>query len=402
MPSPRQGTAAKKDVSFHQTGPGTPAGRYLRSFWQPIFHSEELPVERVKPVKIMGSEYALYRGTDGEPHLIDPTCPHRGARMSVGLVEGSEIRCLYHGWKFDGMGRCTEQPAEPQSFCDKVSIKSYPCRDYIGLVFAYLGDGAPPAFPRYPNFEDFEGFLECDSYVRDCNYFNNLENGGDLTHSGFVHRNNPGSFDGLASSPIITAEESCWGITVSAQWPDRKQQSQIGMPNIFHHKAQPTDPTIAIFREFMAWWVPIDDDSHWQFTVAAVRLPSGKAAEYKERRKARLAKRVGPNRDFVKKILAGELYLDQIDPETVDWVRLQDDVAQAFRPPPSERLGQGDRAVILIRKIWQRELRTLLAGQPLTSWTYDTNELSISRGEEWEAMYGTQLGNGHPAEPQPA
>lgn len=72
MPTPRQGTVAKKDVNFHQTGPDTPAGRYLRSFWQPIFHSEELPAERVKPVKIMGSDYALYRGTDGEPHLIDP------------------------------------------------------------------------------------------------------------------------------------------------------------------------------------------------------------------------------------------------------------------------------------------------------------------------------------------
>jgi 5,5'-dehydrodivanillate O-demethylase len=384
-------TAAKMDVDFHPTGPGTLAGRYLRSFWQPIFHSDELPAERAKPVRIMGSDYALYRGKDGSPNLVDARCPHRGARMSVGNVEGNEIRCLYHGWKFDGTGRCTEQPAEPQSFCDKVTVGAYPCRDYLGLVFAYLGEGTPPAFPRYPNFEDFEGFLECDSYVRDCNYFNNLENGADLTHSGFVHRNNPGSFDGLESSPVVSATESCWGITVSAQCPDRKQQSQIGMPNVFHHKAQPTDPTIAIFREFMAWWVPIDDDSHWQFTVAAVRLPPDKAAEYKERRAARLAKRVGPNRDFVKKILTGELYLDQIDPETVDWVRLQDDVAQAFQPPPSERLGQGDRAVIFIRKIWQRELRALKAGKPLSSWTYDMNALSISRGEEWEAIYSTQL-----------
>jgi 5,5'-dehydrodivanillate O-demethylase len=147
--------------------------------------------------------------------------------------------------------------------------------------------------------------------------------------------------------------------------------------------------------------VPIDDDSHWQFTVAAVRLPPDKATEYQERRAARLAKRVGPNRDFVKKILAGELYLDEIDPETVDWVRLQDDVAQAFQPPRSERLGQGDRAVILVRKIWQRELRALKAGKQLTSWKYDLNELSISRGEEWEAVYSSQLRAERPAEAQP-
>jgi 5,5'-dehydrodivanillate O-demethylase len=235
-------TVAKMDVNFHLTGPGTLAGRYLRSFWQPIFHSDDLPAGRAKPVKIMGIDYALYRGNDGAPHLVDAICPHRGARMSVGNVEGNDIRCLYHGWKFDGEGRCTDQPAEPQTFCDKVSIGAYPCHEYIGLVFAYLGHGAPPAFPRYPNFEDFEGFLECDSYIRDCNYFNNLENGADLTHSGFVHRNNPGSFDGLERSPVVSAQESCWGITVSAQWPDRKQQSQIGMPNIFHHRRNPPTP----------------------------------------------------------------------------------------------------------------------------------------------------------------
>lgn len=391
--------ASTRSTTVHRTGPGTAAGRYLRSFWQPIFHTADLPAGRAKPVTIMGSEYALYRGADGTPHLVDPACPHRGARMSVGTVEGSEIRCFYHGWKFDGLGRCTDQPAEPQPFCDKVAIRAYPCRDYLGLVFAYLGEGAPPAFPRYPNFENVDGFLECDSYVRNCNYFNNLENGGDLTHSGFVHGRNPGSFDGLESSPVISARESCWGITVVAEWPDRKQQSQIGMPNIFHHKAQPTDPSIAIFREFMAWWVPIDDESHWQFTVAAVRLPPDKAEQYKERRKARLAKRIGPNSEFAKKILAGELYFDQIDPETVDWVRLQDDVAQAFAPPASERLGQGDRAVILIRKIWQRELRAFAAGKPLTPWTYDADRLSISRGEELEAMFASQTGR---REAQPA
>lgn len=398
MPSTRTGSARKPALSVHQTGPGTLAGRYLRSFWQPIFHSADLPVERAKPVKIMGSDYALYRGKDGTPFLVDPVCPHRGARMSVGTIEDNEIRCFYHGWKFDGLGRCTDQPAEPQPFCDKVTIASYPCRDYLGLVFAYLGEGAPPAFPRYPNFENFEGFLECDSYVRNCNYFNNLENGGDLTHSGFVHRNNPGSFDGFASSPVISAKESCWGITVAAQWPDRRQQSQIGMPNIFHHKAQPTEPGVAIFREFMAWWVPIDDESHWQFTVAAVRLPPDKAEEYKARRKARLAKRVAPNGEIAKKILAGELYLDQIDPDSVDWVRLQDDVAQAFAPPPAERLGQADRAVILIRKIWQRELKAFQDGKQGTSWTYDLDELSISRGEELEAFYSAQVSS---REPQP-
>src|SRR2546422_7675310 len=44
------------------TGPGTLAGRYLRSFWQPIYRSEDLPAGRAKPIRIMGDEFTLYRG----------------------------------------------------------------------------------------------------------------------------------------------------------------------------------------------------------------------------------------------------------------------------------------------------------------------------------------------------
>jgi 5,5'-dehydrodivanillate O-demethylase oxygenase subunit len=394
------GAVDRRLPDFEHTGPGTLAGRYLRSFWQPVHHAEDIPAGRSKPITIMGTPYTLYRGADGAPHLVDFRCPHRGTQLSTGWVEGDAIRCFYHGWKFDGSGQCVEQPAEPKSFAHKVRIGSYPCRDYIGLVFAYLGEGKPPEFPRYPEFENFEGILELDSYLRECNYFNNLENAGDLTHSGFAHRNNPGSFDGFTNSPVIKAKESCWGVTVSAQWPDQVGVSQIGMPNIFHHKAQPTDPSIAIFREFMAWWVPLDDTSHIQFTVAAVRLPPDKAKQYLERRAQQRAKQTSSSLDLAAKILKGEMYRDEVDPATTDFVRMQDHIAQggqgAIADRRHERLGQGDNGVIQIRKIWTRELRAFKAGRPLKKWIYDPQQLSISRGERWEDRYRVQAGRTSP------
>ena len=33
-----------------RTGPGTLAGRYLRSYWQPVLVSDELPAGRAKPL----------------------------------------------------------------------------------------------------------------------------------------------------------------------------------------------------------------------------------------------------------------------------------------------------------------------------------------------------------------
>ena len=383
-------------LDFHHTAPGTLAGRYMRLFWHPIFHSAELPAGRAKPVKIMNVEYALYRGEDGKPYLTQFRCPHRGLQLSAGWVEGNSIRCYYHGWKFDAAGACTEQPAEPKPFCDKVKIKTYPCQDYLGFVFAYLGEEkeAPP-MPRYPDFENIEGIIEQDSYFRGCNYFNNLENGADLTHSGFVHRNNPGSFDGFNYAPRIEAKESIWGVTVSSHWPDQVGQSQIGFPNIFHHKAQPTDPSLAIYREFMAWWTPIDDENHIQFTVAAVRMPKDKAQQYLERRESRLAKRTLDSNVLADKILRGEMYREEVDPATTDFVRMQDHIAQIGQgrigDHAKDMLGQGDIGIAMIRRLWARELKALAEGKPLKPWHYDPKELEICRGEIWEEKRADQM-----------
>jgi 5,5'-dehydrodivanillate O-demethylase len=380
---------------FHHTAPGTLAGRYLRTFWHPVFHSAELATGKAKPIRIMGVEYALYRGEDGRPHLLDARCRHRGMKLAPGWVEGDAIRCFYHGWKYNSLGHCVEQPAEPKPFTDKVKIRSYPCKDYLGLVFAYLGEGASPPLPRYSDFENIDGILEWDSYPRKCNYFNNAENAADLTHSGFVHRGNPGSFDGFTSSPRMDAQESCWGVTVFARWPDQVRVSQIGMPNVFHHKAQPTDFAIAPYREFLAWWVPVDDESHIQFTVAAVRLPPEKRRQYQERARTRLAKRTLSNTELAEKVLAGELGLDSIDRESTDFLRLQDDIAQVgqgrIADHGDEMLGQSDKAVVLLRRVWARELRAFETGKPLKQWTYDREALDISRGELWEQRFAAGL-----------
>jgi 5,5'-dehydrodivanillate O-demethylase len=367
-------------------------------FWQPVYHGEDLPAGRAKPIRIMSTDYTLYRSEQGKAYLTQLRCPHRGLQLSSGWVEGEAIRCYYHGWKFDGAGRCVEQPAERRPFTDKVTIRTYPCIEYLGLIFAFLSEDeavAPPPFPRYPHFEGFEGVLELDSYFRGCNYFNNLENGGDLTHSGFVHRNNPGSFDGFTNAPSIEARESIWGVTVSAHWPDQVGVSQIGMPNMFHHKAQPTDPSVAIYREFMAWWVPIDDHSHTQFTVAAVRMPKDKAEQYMERRRERLAKRTQSSVELANRLLKGEIYREDIDPATTDYVRMQDHVAQigqgTIPDRDNEMLGQGDKGIVMIRRVWSRELKALEEGRPLTAWRYDPVELAISRGEKWEEVRAKQI-----------
>src|SRR6516164_6446186 len=69
---------------FVHTGPETLAGRYLRSFWQPVCCAYELKTGQALPVKILSEEFTVYRGASGSPYLLGPRCAHRGTKLSVG------------------------------------------------------------------------------------------------------------------------------------------------------------------------------------------------------------------------------------------------------------------------------------------------------------------------------
>jgi 5,5'-dehydrodivanillate O-demethylase len=131
--------AASEHTDFAHIGPGTLAGQFMRRFWQPVCHAQDLPSGRAKPIKVMGEQFTLHRGQAGAPHVVAFRCAHRGTQLSTGWVEGDRIRCFYHGWTYDASEQCVEMPAEDPSFPPKVRIASYPTQEYLGLVFAYFG-----------------------------------------------------------------------------------------------------------------------------------------------------------------------------------------------------------------------------------------------------------------------
>ena len=361
-----------RDHIYVQTAPGTIGGQYLRQFWQPVYHSVDLERSRPTPLRIMSQDFTLYRGESGATVLIDPKCPHRAAQMSIGRIEDDAIRCFYHGWKFGADGTCREQPAEGSSFARKIALGTYPTREYLGLIFAYFGDGEPPEFPRYPEFERFSGFVEIDSYSRACNYFQNLENALDMSHVAFVHADNSASFSGIGDGVNLEAAESPWGITYTYVRPDgEKRVQQFGMPNIFYMTALPTDPEIG-WQESVFWWVPIDDEKHMQFSIHRVPANGAAAEAIHARRQQRRSDIDRPHQDVCAAILAGELSLADVDQKRVDLVRLQDDLAQIGQgivaDRSTERLGRGDVGVVAIRKLWHRELTALHTDRAQTGW----------------------------------
>ena len=369
--------------SFISAGPDALAGKYLRRFWQPLYCAHEILPKRTVPIRVMGENFTLYRGEDGTPHLVAERCAHRGTQLSVGWVEGDSIRCFYHGWKYDGSGQCIEQPAEPKPFAQSIRIAGYPVREYLGLIFAYLGEGEPPPFTRFPKFEDPAFVVDSIRFDRICNYYNNIENSLDTTHVRFVHNRHRESVRDrvVTGDPVVSVEESEWGVRRYARYPDGKEAVFFfGMPNISYINGQVVDAEVKRV-DSLIFKVPVDDDRHLHFEARMMPFPGEKGKAWLAKRRTERAKDDIDRLDLVRAILNGKLTLDDIDPNRTDHVLIEDEIAQAGQGAIANRsrehLGRGDIGILLLRKLWERELRAFAAGRPLKPWTYRSEMVPI-------------------------
>jgi 5,5'-dehydrodivanillate O-demethylase len=171
-----------------RVGPGTPMDELLRRYWWPVGFSEQVTT-KPRRVKLLGEELVLYRGTDGQPVLMELRCAHRSVALDYGRVEGTCIRCPYHGWLYDCTGQCLEQPAEPEgsTFKDKIRLRAYPTQELSGLVFGYLGPAPAPLLPRYDVLCRDDGVKWVQSRLVYANWLQNVENIVDITHLAWLH-----------------------------------------------------------------------------------------------------------------------------------------------------------------------------------------------------------------------
>ncbi len=386
---------------LYHTGPGTLAGKYLRKFWQPVYRAKDLASGQAVPIRIMSEDFTLYRGDSGTAHVVSPRCAHRGTLLSLGWVEEDCIRCFYHGWKYEPSGQCVEQPGEEESFAKKIRIATYPTQEYLGLIFAYLGEGQAPALPRYADFEQ-EGII--DSVPRQdwpCNYFNRLDNAGDPVHVPFVHRESRRRMGMAETVPSkFTAEESECGIRLAKVSPKGLLEVRhFLMPNINHLPGRVRaggrpatsqgegwmNPALQRISEEdksgvridrLLWRVPIDDEHCASLGTNFIPLTGDAANEYRENQENRQQPKSDTALSDIalgEAVIAGKLRIQNMDiKENYKLISVEDYAAQVGQgrivDHTNYHLGRNDVAVILLRKLWERELKALAEGRPLKQW----------------------------------
>jgi phenylpropionate dioxygenase-like ring-hydroxylating dioxygenase large terminal subunit len=162
---------------------------------------------------ICGRHTAFFRDAEGRPRALDALCPHRGADLSRGAVVGDALQCPFHGFRYDGAGRCIEVPSQPGPLenSDGLTVPAYPIVEQQGFVWIWPDAGHAPdrAPPAYEFFDPASGFrrYQCPVDLYPASYLNTMENALDGAHLAFVHTGSVPGAPPLVGRFTLTAYE---------------------------------------------------------------------------------------------------------------------------------------------------------------------------------------------------
>jgi phenylpropionate dioxygenase-like ring-hydroxylating dioxygenase large terminal subunit len=154
--------------------------------WYWALASKDLRKGKVRSVNIIGRELAIYRGFNGQLVSVDAYCPHMGANLAEGKVEGNGLRCFFHNWKFDAEGNCVDIPCLGKSL--PIKIKTFPTAEKYGMIWVWTGEVAKQPLPFVPELE----YEECDAvlasrFIKNCHPNVVMINAIDAQHFNTVH-----------------------------------------------------------------------------------------------------------------------------------------------------------------------------------------------------------------------
>lgn len=155
---------------------------------------------------LLDEPVVLYRKRDGTLVALADRCVHRQAPLSMGRIEGDDLRCLYHGLRFAADGVCVEIPGQEQ-IPARACVRSYPVVERGSWAWVWMGDpGAadPALIPPVRGFDDPEWVLKSGQLDYDAPYHLINDNLLDLSHLAYVHANSFGATTGWSSRPPRT------------------------------------------------------------------------------------------------------------------------------------------------------------------------------------------------------
>lgn len=155
-----------------------------------------------KALRFFGQNLVMYRGESGRVVLMDAHCPHMGTHLAKNTtsfviqdgthVEGDNIRCPYHAWRFGPDGKCNQIPYFDGPIPASAKIRTWRAEEHYGCIFTWHdSEGGAPDYDL-PTIEEWDD----PSWVQwnidhlgqiGCHPVEILDNMADVAHLGPTH-----------------------------------------------------------------------------------------------------------------------------------------------------------------------------------------------------------------------
>lgn len=198
------------------------------SLWHPVALASDVAAIPVA-VHLLNVDVVLWRDASGVVHAWQDRCPHRGAKLSLGRVQGNTLECAYHGWIFDASAHCTRVPALP-SFMPPAShcATQYLASEQHGMVWVSFAEPLQ-AVPSLA-LGTAQRVVHCGPYDVATSAPRVVENFLDMAHFGFVHEGYLGARDatGVADYAVERTSTGLRASGCKAWQPQSNVHAQSG------------------------------------------------------------------------------------------------------------------------------------------------------------------------------
>ena len=146
----------------------------------------------VRPVDALGRNLAVFRGASGAVAVLDAHCPHQGASLAAGRVDGDTLTCPFHRWAFDTEGALRHIPGLDR--VPRARLCAHPVVERHGIVWMWHHASGRVAQPGHPLLEVptiaergmvFRGEHDAGAVAMHISEF--AENSVDFQHFAHVH-----------------------------------------------------------------------------------------------------------------------------------------------------------------------------------------------------------------------
>lgn len=154
--------------------------------WFPVCQSDDVAAGEVVGRDFLDGRVVVVRGASGDASVMSAYCPHLGADLSLGTVQGHDLRCAFHHFRFDMAGRCTAT-GSGDPVPKHAELFAFPTAERCGIVWAFNGVAAAWALPDFDVAGDDVVIRRFPPVRLQCDPWTVIANTADFQHFRFLH-----------------------------------------------------------------------------------------------------------------------------------------------------------------------------------------------------------------------